>query len=109
MTTFHLKPNFFDIMRQKIGGKPSIDSLCFTANISEVRFSARATKFFQHTEGPGPPYENLGTVRQKMRQKTSSYPFWFLSFYPKTSKNRMSFQQIEGAPNEYFGISRHKN
>ena len=55
-------------MGQKFGGKPRIDSLCFTENISEVRFSPRVTMFFLHTEGSGPPYENLGTVRQKMRK-----------------------------------------
>ena len=92
-------------MRQKIGVKPSIDILCFTANISEVRFLPPATTFFQHTEGSGPPYENLGTVRHKMRQKIliPSLVFEFLS------KNRMSFQQTEGAANEYFGISRKKS
>ena len=68
-------------------------------------FRHGATMLFQHTEESGPPYENLGTVRQKMRQKIliPSLVFEFLS------KNRMSFQQTEGAPNEYFGISRQKN
>ena len=87
-------------MRQKIGGKPSIDILCFTANISEVRFSPPATVLFQHTEGSSLPYQNLGTVRHKMRQEIliPSLVFEFLT------KNRMSFQQTEGAANEYFGI-----
>ena len=64
-------------MRQKILGKPSIDILCFTANISEVRFSPPATMLCQHTEGSGPPYENLGTVRHKMRQKNLDTLFGF--------------------------------
>ena len=92
-------------MRQKIGGKPSIDILCFTANISEVRFSPPATMLFQHAEKSDPPYESLGTVRHKMRQKIL-IPYLVFEFL---SKNRMSLQQTEGAANEYFGISRQKN
>ena len=79
-------------MRQKVLGKPSIDILCFTANISEVRFSPPATMLYQHTEGSGPPYENLGTVRHKMRQKNLDTLF---GFYLKTE---CLFNKLKGLP-----------
>ena len=76
---FSSKTQFFrhNETKKKNLGKPSIDILCFTANFSEVRFSPPATMLYQHTEGSGPPYENLGTVRHKMRQKNLDTLFGF--------------------------------
>ena len=76
-------------MRQKIGRKPNIDSLCFTGKFSEVRFSPQVTMFFQHTDGS--PYKNFDT-QKKNSTKNLDTTFEFLC------KGRMFFNKLKGLP-----------